>query len=106
MGGANDGPVVYVGVGLVGIPDVGAGAVLTSNDGTRVVAVVGLVVDDEGENVDAWGGELGVGPVVVVGTGVGSAFGSVPVGDNVRDAWEGGIFGIHIGASCIEGVAV
>ena len=94
MGGANDGPVVYVGVGLVGIPDV------------RVVAVVGLVVDDEGENVDAWGGELGVGPVVVVGTGVGSAFGSVPVGDNVRDAWEGGIFGIHIGASCIEGVAV
>ena len=86
MGGANDGPIVYVGVGSVGMVDVGAGAVLTSNEGARVVAVVGLVVDKEGERVESWGGELGVGPVVVVGIGVDSAVCTVPVGDSVADA--------------------
>ena len=83
MGGANDGPMVYVGVGSVGITDVGSGIVLTSNEGARVVAVVGLIVDDGGERVESWGGEPVVGPVVVIGNAVGSALGTVPVGDRV-----------------------
>ena len=83
MGGAIDGPTVYVGVGSMGVADVGAGAVLTSNEGPRVVPVIGLVVVDEGNTVVTWGGKLGVGPAVAVGTGVGSALGTVPVEDRV-----------------------
>ena len=83
MGGVIDGSIVYVGVGSMGMTDVGAGAVLTSNEGTRVVSVVGLGLADEGETVEAWGGKLGVGPVVVVGNAAGSAFGTVSVGDRV-----------------------
>ena len=83
MGGANDGPMVYVGVGSMGITDVGAGTMLTSNEGARVLDDVGLVVDDGGETVEFWGGELGVGPAVIDGNAVGSAPGTVLVGDIV-----------------------
>ena len=80
---AIDGPTVYVGVGSMGMTDVGAGAVLSSNEGLMGTAVVGLVVVDEGERVESWDGNLGVGPVVVVGNDVGSTFGAVPIGDSV-----------------------
>ena len=106
MDGAIDGRTVYVGVGSMDMTDVGAGAVLTSNEGPMGIAVVGLVVDDEGERVEPWGGELGVGPVVVVGTGAGSVFCTVPVGDSVADASEGANAGVRVEASCIEGVAL
>ena len=86
VSGANDGPMVYVGVGSIGMTDVGAGAMLMSNEGPRVVAVAGLVVDDEVEMVESRGGNLGVGRVVVVHIGVGSVFGTVLVGDSVTDS--------------------
>ena len=106
MGGANDGPMMYVGVGSVGITDVGAGAMLTSNEGARVVAVVGLVVDDEGERVESWGGSMSVGPVVMVGYGACSRFGVVNVGDSVTDPRAGADAGVCVAASRVDGLGV
>lgn len=68
--------VVVMAGATEGVAGVGAGAVLTSDEEPKVVAAVGLIVDDEGERVEPWGGRPGVGPVVVVvvvGNDVGSA---------------------------------
>lgn len=68
---------------IKGVPGVGTGTVVASNDGPIVLAVVGLIVEDEGEIVKSWKGSPGVGPVVVVGDVAGSASSGVAVGDNV-----------------------
>ena len=101
-----DGPAVDVDVGSVGVTDVGAGAVLMSNEGPKVVPVVGLVVGDEGEWVKSWAGKLGVGLVMVVGNNVGSAFDTVSVGDRVTGPRVNAVVGVRVETTRVDGVGV
>lgn len=79
--GSNEGFNVEVGVG----PNecaTGVGAGVVPSEGLEVVRVVGLALSVEGEMVESGRGGSGVGSVVVVGIGVGSAPSGVAVGDN------------------------
>lgn len=88
------------------VTGVGAEAVVASNKGPKVVDVVGLTVDDEGDKVRSREGNPDVRPVMVGGNVVGSGSSGVVVKGDVMGPREGAGASADVQGSSVAGLGV